>query len=995
MTNEIQLFEMYSVLFVIMAYIYLLLGFYVLTLNMKAILNRLFFTLCLTLGLWAYSYCMANFATSYEVALYWNRFSVLGWGVMYSVLVHYFLVLTERVNLISKKYLYWILYLPAFVNIFFYGLYTPSARAEHELIHTQAGWINTSGNGIIDWYFYLYYLVFSFTCIIILWKWHRIKTDIRLKRVVILISISFAISLLMGTMTDVIFRLFMQNSRPQIGIVFAIIPITTVFYTVKKYDLMVDQTRNSKVNFNEILTGKTRVIFYKFLLIVYISASFIIVTERFIFKTNFSDIIYTSNVIFFLSINILLIPYLPFSMNVQDRILSLIVAGTVPLTLVRYMTHASSNTIWAAPFLLITIASIFSQRLMIIMTVISAVVSQIWIWLKHPEMEVQVAAPDYFSRIIIVLISAFMVYFISRLYQKRLEENEEQTRLQRLISEISASLISVNIDNLDEKLNWILRQTGTFFCVDRTYLFQSAEELSFTTNTHEWWAEGVAKKHDQIGTRMTVPVAGKDKGIGFLGFDSITKQKVWKESHKEVLQILANVISDAITKVHAEKDINYMAYYDVLTGLSNRVLFKTQIEKAIALAERSKKFIGVLFLDLDCFKAVNDTMGHKAGDQLLIEISKRLSKCVRRYDSVCRFGGDEFLVMFPQIDELEQIKQAGAKLMSVFKEPVSLNGQSFYVTASAGVAIFPVDGDDSEALIKSADLAMYVSKDHGKNQVTYCSPEMKEVIKEKIQLTNDLYGALEREELVLYYQPQVQIESGKIVGLEALIRWKHPERGMISPTSFIPLAEQTGLIHPIGEWVLRTACQQSKLWQDMGVEPVVMAVNLSVEQFRTPQLTEVVANVLKETGLAPEFLELEITEGIAIKEPGYIIPILNKLKEQGVAISIDDFGTEYSSLSRLKELPIDRIKMAMEFVQGIDKGKKDEAIAMVIINLAKSLGLRVIAEGVETREQLDFLTKGVCDEVQGYYFYRPMPVEEIEKKIFGCCDKQTNIAMKM
>lgn len=916
------------------------------------------------------------------------------------------------------------IYCPAIVNIVVFGLYSPSARAEFDLVRTSAGWVNISGNGIFDWYFYMYYIVFSLACILLLWTWNRVKFDINIKRTVTLISLSFAIGMSIGSITDVLFRLFMQDTKPQLGVIFAIIPVGTVFYTVKRYGLMMNQTRKHTIEPGKILTERTRLLFYRFLSIAYIAASLFILLEYFIYKETFSTIVFISSIIFFIGLCITTIPHLSFSVNIQDRMVSLMVAITVPLVLLRYINHSASNIIWSAPFLIMILASIFNQRLMLILIVVSASFTQLWIWSMHPEQVVTVASTEHVSRLIIFLVAAVMVYYINRIYQRRLQENEEQTNIQRLMSQISAALVSVNVENLDDKINWILQLNGEFFAVDRTYLFQSSEDLLTTTYTHEWCTQDIAPAIKRIGSLPTesfpwwmahmnahqplyitdvkcmpkeaqserelleaqqvkslisVPVISKGRVIGFLGFDSVKSPKVWRESHQEVLQIMANVVSDALVKVNAEKEISYMAYYDGLTGLSNRALFNNQLEKAISLAGRSEKLIGILFLDLDSFKAVNDTMGHEAGDMLLKEISRRLSHSVRRYDTVCRFGGDEFLVMFPQIDTQEQIEQAGDKLMSVFEDPVILKGQEFYITASAGVAVYPIDGEDVETLIKSADLAMYTSKDHGKNQVTFCSPIMKEAVKEKMQLTNDLYRALEREELLLYYQPQVQIDTGKIIGLEALIRWQHPERDMVPPIKFISLAEQTGLIHPIGEWVLKTACRQNKAWQDMGLASVVMAVNLSVEQFRTPHLTEVVAKALRESGLSPEYLELEITEGIAIKESDYIIPILNNLKEQGVAISIDNFGTAYSSLSRLKELPIDRLKMAMEFVQGIDKGTKDKAIVMVIINLAKSLGLRVIAEGVETEGQLAFLTKGICDEVQGYYFHRPMPAADVQK----------------
>jgi EAL domain-containing protein (putative c-di-GMP-specific phosphodiesterase class I) len=330
-------------------------------------------------------------------------------------------------------------------------------------------------------------------------------------------------------------------------------------------------------------------------------------------------------------------------------------------------------------------------------------------------------------------------------------------------------------------------------------------------------------------------------------------------------------------------------------------------------------------------------------------------------------------------------------MMEMFNKPFSLKGQKFYITASAGVTLYPIDGEDPEKLIKNADIAMYRAKQKGKNQYHLCSAEMKEEVQKKMKLTGLLYHALEKDELLLYYQPQVSLRTKTIIGLEALLRWKHPKLGMIYPKSFISIAEQTGLINPIGKWVIETACRQNKMWQDMGLPRIRMAVNASVYQFRDAGFVEHVADVLEKTGLAPEDFELEITETEIIREADYIISILNKLKKLGIVISIDDFGTEYSSLSRLKMLPIDRIKMDMQFVHGIEKSDKDKAITKVIISLAQNLGVKIVAEGVETEQQLKFLSQKMCDEVQGFYCYEPMPAEEIEVVLRN--EEQTKIML--
>lgn len=427
-----------------------------------------------------------------------------------------------------------------------------------------------------------------------------------------------------------------------------------------------------------------------------------------------------------------------------------------------------------------------------------------------------------------------------------------------------------------------------------------------------------------------------------------------------------------------QERVTHLAYHDHLTGLPNRLLFTDRLSQAIFLARRTEKPLGVIFVDLDAFKMVNDTMGHDQGDELLKEVAKRLAASVRCDDTVCRVGGDEFILMVQNIADPEDIAKIAEKIVGCFEQPYKLKGQDFYVTSSVGVAMYPTDGDDVETLIKNADIAMYKAKESGKNQYVMCTPIMKNKVMETMTLTNSLYRALHRNELMLYYQPQVSCNSGKIIGVEALLRWNHPELGFVPPSKFIPLAEQTGLIMSIGDWVLKTACKQNKAWRDAGLPHIRMAVNLSLQQLQNPNIVMRVEEILKETGLSPKCLELEITESIAMNDSGHVTDVLNLFKRKGITISIDDFGTEYSSLSRLKQLPIDRIKIAMPFVQGISVSEKDEAITKAIIVLAKNLGMHTIAEGVETKQQLDFLSQRMCEEIQGFYYYKPLPAEEIE-----------------
>ncbi|MEI6100233.1 MAG: EAL domain-containing protein, partial [Eubacteriales bacterium] len=582
-----------------------------------------------------------------------------------------------------------------------------------------------------------------------------------------------------------------------------------------------------------------------------------------------------------------------------------------------------------------------------------------------------------------------------------------------------SDFVKVNTLNLEEKINEALEKGGRSAQVDRVFVMAFNQERNTMTYRYEWCNEGIdpeigslynvpleqypwlmgriqANETIQIkdiqklppdvrfemfelvsfdvSSIIIIPIRSKDTYLGFLGIHTSNI----KDVQLILFEVVSNILSDAFTKIEAEKEINEMAYFDHLTKLPNRILFKDRVEQAIFLAQRTNKMIGIMFLDLDSFKNVNDTMGHEGGDELIKTISQLLLQNVRRSDTVSRFGGDEFLIMINNLSRIEDIIKVSDSIMKLFNKNFKINHQEFFVTASAGIAIYPIDGEDTESLIKNADIAMYSAKAKGKNQYVLCTSDMKQEIQQKMQITNQLYRALERNELTVFYQPQVSLPSGEIVGMEALLRWNNPELGMVPPVTFIPLAEQTGLINSIGEWVLLTACSQNKRWQDMGLPHIRIAVNVSVNQFRNPSMVDQVKNVLFQTGLKPEHLELEITESVAINESNYIIEVLNNLKSLGISISIDDFGTEYSSLSRLKILPIDRLKMDMQFVRGIESGGKDQAITKVIINLAKNLGIKVIAEGVETEIQKEFLSQKMCDEVQGYYYYKPMPAEQME-----------------
>ncbi|CAG4888588.1 sensor domain-containing protein [Paraburkholderia gardini] len=437
------------------------------------------------------------------------------------------------------------------------------------------------------------------------------------------------------------------------------------------------------------------------------------------------------------------------------------------------------------------------------------------------------------------------------------------------------------------------------------------------------------------------------------------------------------VINDVTELIRYQEQLEYQANYDSLTRLPNRNLLRDRLQHALIAAQRRERGVAVVFIDLDGFKNVNDSLGHSVGDRLLGVVAERLTRCARASDTVARHGGDEFvIVMTDTIDEQFLIAWMERARASI-SEPVWLDGTELYVGCSMGASLFPQDGHDAETLMKKADLAMYRAKDMGRNTFQFFEPEMNANASARMNLERRLRRALRDSEFLLHYQPQVDIASGRIVGMEALVRWLDPEVGLVSPASFIPVAEESGLIGPLSEWVLYEACRQNKAWQDEGLPPARVSVNLSARQFEQRDIAVLVKQVLAQTGLEPKYLELELTESTIMRNAEDAVTMLTELHALGIGLAIDDFGTGYSSLSYLKRFPVDRLKIDRSFVSDIGASSDDEAITSAIIALAHSLKLQVIAEGVETSAQLDFLRERACDEMQGFYFAKPMPHEAV------------------
>ncbi len=1013
-----------SIIFYLTFILYAFLGVFCLTLNKKAQLNRSFFYVCLSFAIWSYAFAISNSLNNIEHVLIWRRVASLGWGVAFSCILHFILILTENEAILKNRFVFGALYIPAAVTVFIFGIDGNLAPAQYNLVHTQVGWGNIPVNNIWDIFYNLYYISYALLALFLLWKWHQDVHKTAKRRQAFYLLLSFSMAIVIGTGSEMLANSYLAFKLPSIAPIIILIPVITFAYNIKKFALMAPAKSKKTKNVSDVLSDHTHSTFVRYIAIIYLCVSVFNVLQCFFYPSElWTDMIFAT---IFVAMGLIIYNLTASSLTIrgQDRMMTVIIAITIPLTIFRFYDTQMSEVLWTLPLIYLMMTIVFNYQKMFGIIAFVSIAVGAFLLIMMPENQMDISAVNYMGRLIIYLIAIVLAAFVNRIYIMRLKENEQQIQFQKMLTNITTNFVAVNRHTFDDKVKDLLRQSGSFANADRVYICVFSKDGMIFNHSHRWVAENVERQSSdtdicetfawpwskeqllnnqiiyipdreslppeaknerdellskQIQSIIAVPICSKAGVIGFIGFDHLTKERIWQIDDYEKLRMLAKILANAMAKVETEKEMNDLAFYDTLTKLPNRVLFENRLKQALELAKLQQQYLGIVFLDIDEFKEVNDTLGHDIGDYLIKEIGERLSCVIWQQDTLARFGGDEFLILFPRILKEEELSDYAKKIMAVFHQPVLVGEQEFHITASGGISVFPRDGETVNDLIKHADLAMYVAKSKGKGQVVFCTDFMKQDVLEKMILSNSLYQALEREEFFIEYQPQVSIKSNEIVGFEVLLGWQHPKLGLISPAVFVPIAEQTGLINSIGEWLLLNACAQNKTWQDKGFKPVKMAINLALEQFRSLNVVAIVEACLAKTGMDSKYLELEINERIAMRRSNDAIKCLNDLNKMGVTISIADFGTEVSSLSRLKDLPIDRLKIDRQFINGIGLNDKDESIVSIVIFLAKRLGIKVIAEGVETEQQLAFLSAEKCDESQGHYFYKPLSNEEIEK----------------
>lgn len=993
--------------------------------------RNILFTAFFALAIWTFGYFMLFLVPSYEMALFWKRVSMVGMSSVFTLLL-YFSILLAYTKLSSRNRIFLaILHLPALINMYIFSFSNSLARNQYQLISVDNGWTHFSKSNTFDVFFRSYAILYILLVLHIIWSWQQRLRDRKTAKNIRIVLYSLTTAAVLTILTAVLLPNLLNQALINLGPLWAIVPAGAIYRAVKNYDLF--EARIIPEEMNYITWKEQGKIFNNFSFGFYLAA-FLAFAATYLpnigERTAFIEASKISIILFSIGLAISIIQWIH-NKKIKRILTTIVLVFSIPIILYQFRQNAAV-TVWAFPIIISISSTILSNQVLLYLVTIFSIVGQLLLWAFHPEMKVLVTNYDYILRIILIIGAFSTAVFTNKLYISKLDENNRQIKFKGIVSDVLFEFIEVTEESYDKKVDHLLEKIGTFFLVDRVHIYSMDPENQSMSYSKEWangrivedngeidkielkdlpwWLEQLENEkivliedvdelaeeafmeklyleERKVKSLLSVPIMVNGKIHSVIGIQSF-KRKEWTTDNIEMLKIMAKILSNGIVHLESDKKIKNMAYYDSLTKLPNRVLFSDRINEAIKLAKVNNQFVSVMFIDLDEFKIVNDTMGHDGGDYLLQKVSERLKEQVRETDTVSRFGGDEFIVLLNNINSCKDVPVIAEKVLSIFSSPFLIKEQEFFITASGGLSTYPLDGKDPDQLIKNADLAMYEAKGKGKNQYSLSSSEMLDEVQKNMELSNDLYHAIERNELSVHYQAQVHLDSEEITGFEALLRWNHPELGMISPGVFIPLAERTDLIHTIGFWVLETVCKQNKKWQDEGYPPLPIAVNLSAVQFTSEDLVGNVKSILEKTKLVPEYLELEVTESVAIRDTKSVAHTLAKLKETGVSIAIDDFGTEYSSLSKLKELPIDKLKIDIEFIRGIAKNKKDQAITKTIINLAKNLNLSVLAEGVETKEQLTFLKEKDCDSVQGFYYYKPIPAEKVEELFKQAADEE-------
>ncbi len=1005
--------NIFSLLYFVVSLIYTIAGAYAFCLNKKNRINQIFLLICLSLAEWAVCFSLVNSvgADNFEFAVFFSKMAVFGWGVFYSFAYHFIKLIINPEEKISLKS-YILIYTPAIVNVIFFTCFGDLSTQNLRLKYTGIAWVADGKLEFFYTFFLVYAVSFGFLTVFRGLKWQYNPKNIRASSKSKLVGYMFVLVFILGTGSEVVANKIFDYELVQLLVVWLLLPSLFMFPLLIKKRIIIPKV---SINTYQIIDEQKQETIFNITGIIYLILAYItLFLNYYISEHKLPNQILVSFLIYIFGLFHFYIKRILPETKHQRAFISIFSILAVYIISNRYEI-AGLSIILGVAFYYLIITAIYEKTRYIYFVTFGIVAIQIWFWYKRPlRYYFLVDWVENLTQLMVIIISALLILYINKLYRNKIKENIEQIEIQEAISLISNDSLEVNIENINSKITDILnlcnkhlkytfsyyynldKDTKNFVQVcytdkikdeNSTKILNSLPQKEKIIKGEVYQILDVNQEKDfseealayfsnkKILGFYVIPVMieGILNGCVVFEFTEAQKNSVISNSNK----IISNLIVNTIKKVNYEKILYHNANYDLITGIKNRNGFSKDI--SVILENNNLEMPAVLALDIDNFEMIHSAFGYSVGTELLKTIADILISNSNEKSVIARFSKDTFFIFYSDTKSKEEIIERLEKILDLFEEPISVANYEFKLYINIGIAVAPNDGGNAENLLKNAELALNEVKKIDKVRYHFCDMNDKNRTLQNVVYTNKLFTALKNNELKLAYQPQVDCKTGKVIGAEALIRWISPEFGIISPGKFIPILEKTALIVNVGEWIIEQVSILQQKMEEMNLPKIRLSVNISIVQFQDEKLIKKIKTIFEKHNVDTDFFEFEITENVATSDRNFLLERLTEIKTLGSSIAIDDFGVEFSSLNRLQSLPVDRLKIDKSFIDGIGSDQKKESIIKVIIQLAESLGLDSIAEGVETEDQVKFLQENNCNEIQGYYFAKPMFEDEFEK----------------
>jgi diguanylate cyclase (GGDEF)-like protein len=1005
-------------------------GAYTVVSNAKSKANRLFLLVTSSMAIWSFTYAISNSALTAEASAFWRCMSVFGWGFFHSFVLHFVLILTKAERRLNKQLMFAVLYVPVFINVILFAPFGFLAEKQYEMVPGDFGWGNTLTANIGQVWINVYYITYTAIAVILLISWWRkIESDSPLKRYVTCFLISILLPFLLGSITDILPGVLGLEETPRLAILFLILPTVFLFITLRKFNILIERSRRPFSTLNaDVLPEEGRLrLFETAAAIFIIGAAGTLYVGYFIAGEDIARELLLAAAVLICGVFLRFIPHVTKN-HINQNTLFLITGVTGMAFFIIKDVNIGASTVWAVYTIFLLYTVVLNSKIHAFIFLIATLMIQVVLWIIYPEVSTVIDNSQYMKRIFIIVLTYYAVQYLMGEYDSKLKGYQRFSEEQEVLEKISTNFISVNSENVKEKIDKMFKLSAQILDFDSAYLFEydtsyenatiismyvkdsEHKSSSFCPGTKfrtadfpegESMIEGkspiLCEDVTNISTDMAkdqrdffmsrginsffaLPIIIDKRTTGFFVIEYRNRiDKKFTETRLHFLKIITNILGDAKEKTLYEGKLYESAYIDEITKLPNRNMLKKGLERILYNRNESAQ-IAILDIELENLRMINDTFGHSTGEQIIIESAKIIENLLKDCYYISRSGEGEFIAVMPFAGDTEQIEGCARRVIDAFSSPILTDTgiEALFVVVCIGISIFPEDGKDADTLLKNADLAGYEARTED-DKILFCTDQLKSRIAENTLFTNRLFQSLQNEEFFLEFQPQINCRTGKAVGAEALLRWMPDDNKRVPPDKFIPILEQTGLIHDVGLWVLEQTLKEHNRLIANGFPPLRFSVNLSVVQFRREDFIPVVSKLIEESRVDPKYIEMEITENMLSQNFADSIEKLFKLKELGISIAIDDFGKGYSSLHRLELVPFDRIKIDKSIIDNVVFERKKAAIVELIVSLARTLRVDITAEGVETEEQLDFLRGMACNEIQGFYFSRPLSVEALEE----------------